>query len=87
MIGTVRRKPAAPSRQVVHVTPQRFLDSASKRFLRGRPVACSKCGSTYIRHEPAFVHCRLCGKIARVADAPLGEQELYELRSGLRLAC
>jgi hypothetical protein len=60
---------------------------AAKRFIRGRPLACPKCSSTYIRHEPAFVHCRLCGKIARIADASLGDQELYERQAGLRLAC
>ena len=87
MIATTRGKPAAPSAQVLHVTPQRFLESAAKRFVRGRPLACLKCGSTYIRHEPAFVHCRLCGKIARIADASLGDQEVYERQRGLRLAC
>ena len=87
MIGTAKARRGAATPQVLHVTPDRFLESAAKRFVRGRPHACPKCGSTYIRHEPAFVHCRLCGKIARIADAPLGDQELYELRSGLRLAC
>ncbi len=38
-------------------------------------------------HEPAFVHCRFCGKIARLANASLADQELFEIRSGLRLAC
>jgi hypothetical protein len=73
--------------RVVHVTPDRYLQSAAKRFVRERPGACLKCGSTFLRHEPAFVHCRYCGQMARVADAPLGEQQLFELRSGFRLAC
>lgn len=87
MIGTAKARRVAASPQVIHVTPDRFLESAAKRFIRGRPLACPKCSSTYIRHEPAFVHCRLCGKIARIADASLGDQELYERQAGLRLAC
>lgn len=75
----------APPR-VLRVTPEILLHAASRRFVRERPAACPKCGSTFLRHEPAFVHCRYCGKIARIAGASLGEQELFELRAGLRLA-
>jgi ribosomal protein S27AE len=81
--GAPERRPA----RVAHLTPERFLDAAAKRFLRERPDRCAKCGSTFMRHEPAFVHCRLCGKIARLANASLADQELFEIRSGLRLAC
>lgn len=47
---------------------------------------CGKCGSTFIAYEPAFVHCYCCGNLARIAGASLLAQELFELRSGLRLA-
>jgi hypothetical protein len=73
--------------RVTRLTPERFLEAASKRFMRERPDRCSKCGSTFMCHEPAFVHCRYCGKIARIANASLADQEIFEIRSGLRLAC
>jgi hypothetical protein len=73
--------------RVTRLTPDRFLGAAAKRFLRERPDRCVKCGSTFMCHEPAFVHCRLCGKIARLANGSLADQELFEMRSGLRLAC
>jgi hypothetical protein len=73
--------------RIARLTPERFLDAAAKRFLPARPDRCTKCGSGFMCHEPAFVHCRLCGKIARLANASLADQELFEIRSGLRLAC
>jgi hypothetical protein len=36
--------------------------------------------------EPAFLHCHCCGKLARLTKGSLAEQELFELRAGLRLA-
>jgi len=48
--------------------------------------ACGKCGSTFVSREPAFLHCRYCGSLARIASGSLLEQELFEIRSGLRLA-
>jgi hypothetical protein len=37
--------------------------------------------------EPAFVHCRFCGSLSRrVGAGSMLDQELFELRSGLRLA-
>lgn len=72
--------------QVLPITVERFLESAARRFPTERPDRCSKCGSTFIKHEPAFVHCRYCGKIARLANASLVDQETFELRSGLRIA-
>ena len=75
------------SARVTRLTPDRFLDAAAKRFVGDRPDHCSKCGSTFMCHEPAFVHCRYCGKMARVANASLVDQELFEIRSGLRVAC
>ena len=73
--------------RVTRLTPEHFLAAAAKRFLHERPDRCGKCGSTFMYHEPAFVHCRYCGKIARLANASLTDQELFEIRSGLRLAC
>jgi hypothetical protein len=47
---------------------------------------CIKCDSGFIVREPAFIHCRYCGNMARVPTGSLLDQELFELRSGLRLA-
>ena len=60
--------------------------ATAKRFLAAPQARCPKCDSTYVGREPAFIHCRLCGKLARIADAPLELQELWEIRSGLRIA-
>jgi hypothetical protein len=68
------------------VTPERMLERASRKFLQDPSDACVKCGSTFIMREPAFIHCHYCGNMARIANASLGAQELYELRMGLRLA-
>ena len=68
------------------ITPERMLERAAKKFLPHPTDACVKCGSTFIVYEPAFIHCHYCGKMARIANASLGAQELYELRLGLRLA-
>jgi hypothetical protein len=54
--------------------------------LEGRLDRCTKCSSTFIEREPAFLHCRYCGSLTRIHGASLAAQELYELRSGLRLA-
>jgi hypothetical protein len=66
--------------------PERFLMKSAKRPLQARTSRCTKCDSSFIEHEPAFVHCRYCGNLMRVAGASLLEQQLYELRSGLRVA-
>lgn len=47
---------------------------------------CAKCRSTFVAREPAFLHCRYCGAMTRIPDSSLLDQELFELRSGLRLA-
>lgn len=47
---------------------------------------CAKCGSTFVAWEPAFIHCRFCGSLSRIPNASLLDQELFEIRSGLRLA-
>jgi hypothetical protein len=87
MKNVVRAAPANGGARVTRLTPDRFLDAAAKRFVGERPDRCTKCGSTFMCHEPAFVHCRYCGKMARVANASLVDQELFEIRSGLRVAC
>jgi hypothetical protein len=51
----------------------------------GRP-RCVKCGSTFVDLEPAFLHCRYCGSMTRIPAGSLADQEVFELRSGLRLA-
>jgi hypothetical protein len=68
------------------ITPERMLERASRKFLKDPSPACVKCGSTFIVREPAFIHCHYCGNMARIANASLGAQELFELRLGLRLA-
>ena len=68
------------------ITPERMLERASRKFLSDPSDRCVKCGSTFIVREPAFVHCHYCGNMARIANASLGAQELFELRLGLRLA-
>jgi hypothetical protein len=77
---------AATPATVITLTAEHTLQRAAKRFLPGPQARCPKCDSTYVGREPAFIHCRLCGKLARIADAPLELQELWELRSGLRIA-
>jgi hypothetical protein len=68
------------------VTPERMLRRAAKWFLQDVPRRCTKCDSTFIHHEPAFVHCHYCGKIARIAGRSMLVQEEFEMRSGLRVA-
>ena len=83
MAETPRRRPAT---KVVLLTPERVLERAARRFLTEHTSTCMKCGSAFIEHEPAFVHCRYCGAIARIANRSLAAQEEFELRSGLRVA-
>jgi hypothetical protein len=68
------------------ITPERQLERASRKFLSDPSDRCVKCGSTFVMREPAFVHCRYCGNMARIANAALDVQELFELAMGLRLA-
>ena len=79
---------APPRRRVVAltITPERMLDRTARKFLQQPTDRCVKCGSAFVGREPAFIHCYYCGKMARIANASLGEQELFELRLGLRLA-
>jgi len=73
-------------RQVLRLSPEKALARAARRFLSDARDACPKCASTFVVREPAFLHCRYCGAMARLANGPLAAQELYELRSGLRIA-
>jgi ribosomal protein S27AE len=89
----VTPKPAAPKASpprgrvvTLNITPERHLERASRKFITEPTDRCGKCGSTFIAREPAFIHCHYCGSMARIANAPLGAQELFELRLGLRLA-
>jgi hypothetical protein len=82
-----KRASHAPGQVVpLAISPERMLERASRKFLQGPPDACVKCGSRFMTYEPAFVHCHYCGSMARIANASLGAQELFELRLGLRLA-
>ena len=72
--------------RILRLSPERALARASKHFLVAASDRCPKCRSTFVGLEPAFVHCRCCGAMARIAKASLLDQELFELRSGLRLA-
>ena len=75
-----------PAVKVVVIAPEHMLERAARRFLPERTPQCAKCGSTFVDHEPAFVHCRYCGAMARIANRSLLAQEEFELRSGLRVA-
>jgi hypothetical protein len=81
-----RHGTAANGGRVVELMARRALLVAARSLLRQRTDRCTKCGSTFVTHEPAFVHCHYCGRMHRVANASLMEQELFEIRMGLRLA-
>ena len=72
--------------RVVHLSSARVLARASRRSATGQADGCAKCGSLFVAREPAFLHCRYCGSLSRIPTGSLLEQELFELRSGLRLA-
>ena len=82
--------PAASPRRAARVVslldPDIVLERAAKRFLAQPLDRCVKCHSTFIGHEPAFIHCYYCGKMARIANASLFLQEEFEMRSGMRVA-
>ncbi|HEU5320359.1 MAG TPA: hypothetical protein VFX28_06135 [Methylomirabilota bacterium] len=91
--GAARPAPAdgaAPSARaagtVVRLTPDHILLRASRRFLQAPASRCTKCGSEFVTREPAFLHCHYCGAMTRIANASLEAQEVFEIRSGLRLA-
>jgi len=70
---------------VVALAPARALARARQEIAAVRPH-CPKCGSAFVAREPLFLHCHYCGHLARIPTGSLLAQELFELRSGLRLA-
>ena len=74
------------ARVVSLLDPDIVLERTAKRFLAQPTDRCVKCHSTFIGHEPAFIHCYYCGKMARIANASLFLQEEFEIRSGMRAA-
>jgi hypothetical protein len=82
-----RRPPAREVRaKIVRLVPKRLLEQVARAQAGHGGRGCIKCGSLFIEIEPAFVHCRYCGTMARIRGASLLAQEEYEMRSGLRLA-
>ena len=79
-------RPGVLGATVIRLAPEHGLARAAKRFLTGLPDHCPKCGSSSVVLEPAFLRCRCCGKLARLANASLTDQEVFERRSGLRIA-
>jgi tRNA(Ile2) C34 agmatinyltransferase TiaS len=82
MEGVKKNRPG--NVRVLRLTPALALKRAARKFVDRSESRCPKCGSAFIGREPAFVRCRYCGKLARIAGASLVDQELFELRSGLR---
>ena len=82
----VSAAPARAARVLSLLDPEIVLERTAKRFLAQPLDRCVKCHSTFIAHEPAFIHCYYCGKMARIANASLLLQEEFELRSGMRAA-
>ena len=67
--------------ELVHARP---AERRAKPAPPERVTRCTKCTSTFIEHEPAFVHCKYCGNMMKVDNAMLMEQDTHEMRSGLR---
>ncbi len=70
---------------VVALAPARALARTREEVAAVRPH-CPKCGSAFVAREPLFLHCYYCGHLARIPTGSVLAQELFELRSGLRLA-
>jgi hypothetical protein len=79
---------AAPRRGavIVRLTPERRLERAMTAMGSRAGDRCGKCNSGFVRREPAFLHCFYCGATARIPHGSLEEQEIFERRSGLRVA-
>ena len=82
----VRNMAVTDDGRVIHLLPPAVRAAMACKHVDTPGDRCGKCGSTFIAYEPAFVHWYCCGNLARVAGASLLAQELFELRSGLRLA-
>ena len=83
MLQTKRKplaaKPIVATARVIPFAPPKAL-------LAENADRCPKCDSGFVTREPAFLHCRYCGNMARITGGSLLDQELFERRSGLRLA-
>ncbi len=84
LMPETKRKPLAA--KPVRATAQVIPFAIPKPVLAENADRCPKCESGYVTREPAFLHCRYCGNMARIARGSLLDQELFERRSGLRLA-
>ncbi len=82
-VGTVA---VSDDGRVIQILPRALREAMAFKHVDVPGDCCGKCGSTFIAYEPAFVHCYCCGNLARIAGASLLAQELFERRSGLRLA-
>ena len=71
--------PPGPMGQLVRL-------SAAKSVASRDADRCPKCKSRFIEREPAFLHCKYCGNMARIVDGSLMDQDTFERRSGLRIA-
>ena len=80
------REPYEVQAKIVRFVPRRLLERAVRSQAGENTGGCHKCGSRFLEIEPMFVHCRYCGSMARLPAGSLADQELFELRSGLRLA-
>lgn len=74
----------APDGKVIALAPRPEWDARTTAALAAN--RCVKCQSTFVMREPAFLHCYYCGAMTRIPSGSLLEQELFEVRSGLRLA-
>jgi hypothetical protein len=72
-------KPPAAMGQLVRFAPARSVVTRDTD-------RCPKCKSVFIEREPAFLHCKYCGNMARIVDGSLMDQDVHERRSGLRIA-
>jgi len=72
-------KPPAAMGQLVRFSP-------AKSVLTRDTDRCPKCKSAFVEREPAFLHCKYCGNMARIVDGSLLDQDVFERRSGLRIA-
>ncbi|HSF05978.1 MAG TPA: hypothetical protein VLG10_09345 [Methylomirabilota bacterium] len=82
----VRKIAVTNDGRVIQLLPPAVRAAMAFKHVDAPGDQCGKCGSTFIANEPAFVHCYCCGNLARIAGASLLAQELFEMRSGLRLA-
>ena len=66
-----------PDVKVVALAPARTLARTHQEVASVRPH-CPKCGSGFVAREPAFLHCRYCGHMARIPAGSLLAQVIQE---------